>query len=77
MLDDGKLPIHAIGGRGYDRPTFPIEPDGRFRIEGLVAGPTYGLQALEAGVQILGDVAKGLVFQPGETRDLGEVKVGR
>jgi RNA polymerase sigma factor (sigma-70 family) len=77
MLDDGKLPIHAIGGRGYDRPTFPIEPDGRFRIEGLVAGPAYGLQALEGGVQILGDVAKALVFQPGETRDLGEVKVGR
>ena len=77
MLDDGKLPLHAIGGRGYDRPTFPIEPDGRFRIEGLIAGPVYGLQVLEAGVQLLGDVANGLVFEPGEMRDLGDVKVRR
>ena len=75
MLDDGKLPLHTLGGRGYDRPTFPIEPDGRFRIDGLVAGAAYGLQAFEGGVQILGDVAKRLVLEPGETRDLGDVKV--
>ncbi len=76
MLDDGKLPLHTVNGRGYDRPTFPIEPDGRFRIEGLVAGPTYVLQVLQGGVQIIGTPAKGLVLEPGEARDLGDVKVG-
>jgi RNA polymerase sigma factor (sigma-70 family) len=75
LLDDGKLPLHTLNGRGYDRPKFPIEPDGRFRIEGLVAGAAYGLQVLEGGVQIIGGVAEGLVLKPGEARDLGDVQV--
>ena len=58
-LDAGKLPLHTLNGRGYDHPTFSIDPDGRFRIEALVPGSTYKLQVLEAGVQeILGDVAR-------------------
>jgi hypothetical protein len=77
MLDDGKLPLHTIGGRGYDRPVFPIDRDGRFQIEGLIAGPAYTLEAFKGGVQIVGTVAKNLVFKPGETRDLGDVKPGR
>jgi RNA polymerase sigma factor (sigma-70 family) len=75
MLDDGKLPLHTLGGRGYDRPAFPIESDGRFRIEGLVPGPAYGLKALEGGVKITGDVATRLILKPGEARELGDVKV--
>jgi hypothetical protein len=75
MLDDRKLPLHTINGRGYDRPIFPIEPDGRFRIEGLVAGAAYGLKVLEGGVQIIGGVAEGLVLKPDEARDLGDVQV--
>ncbi len=76
-LDDGKLPLHTLNGRGYDHPTFPIDPDGRFRIEALVPGSTYKLQALEAGVRILGDVTRGMVLEPGETRALGDVQVLR
>jgi hypothetical protein len=59
------------------KPAFPIDPDGRFRIEGLVAGAAYGLSAFEGGIRHSGKVVAGLVFQPGETRDLGDVKAVR
>ena len=74
-LDGGKLPIHTVNGRGYDHPTFAVAPDGRFQIEGLVPGAAYKLQALEGGVRILGDLTLDLVLHPGESRDLGDLKI--
>lgn len=44
QVEAAKLP-HTIGGRGFDRPVFPIDRDGRFPIEGLIAGPPYTLEA--------------------------------
>ena len=50
--------------------------DGRFRIEGMIPGVTYDLNAI-AALRLLGDLATGVKLQPGETRDLGDVKVKR
>ena len=76
-LEDGKLPLHTVNGRGYDHPTFAVGPDGRFQIEGLVAGATYKLQALEAGFRLLGDLTSDLTLDPGESRDLGDLRIRR
>jgi hypothetical protein len=51
-----------------------IGDDGRFRIEGLIPGVAYDLGSSE-GISFLGDFATGLKLQPGEARDLGDVKV--
>ena len=75
MLEDGKLPIHTLNGRNYDKQVFPIDPNGRFRIEGLVPGASYRLQVLEGSLMILGDVTKDLILEPGESRDLRELHV--
>jgi hypothetical protein len=56
----------------YLNPT--IGADGRFRIEGLIPGVTYELFT-RMGNTILGEFASGLKLQPGETRDLGNVRV--
>jgi len=48
--------------------------DGRFRIEGLIPGVSYELYT-RMGNTILGEFASGLKLQPGETRDLGDVRV--
>ncbi len=74
-LECGKLPLHTVNGRGYHHPTFAVGPDGRFQIEGLVPGAGYKLQALEGGVRILGDLTLDLVLHPGESRDLGDLKI--
>ncbi len=50
-----------------------IGKDGRFRIEGLIAGKPYTLQLLEKGY-MLGDlVVKDVKVVPGEVKDLGDV----
>ena len=74
-LEDGKLPIHTLNGRGYDHPRFTIDPDGRFRLEGLVPGAKYRLQVMEGSVLCLGDITGDIALEPGEDRDLGDVKV--
>lgn len=74
-LEDGKLPIHTFNGRNYDKEEFSIAPDGCFQIEGLVPGAKYRLQAIEGNTLLLGDLTEALTLQPGETRDLGDVKV--
>ena len=56
----------------YLQPT--IGADGRFRIEGLMPGVSYELYT-RMGNAHLGPFASGLKLQPGETRDLGDVKV--
>jgi hypothetical protein len=49
--------------------------DGRFRIEGIIPGLEVGAH-LEVGTATLGDkVFQRLTLKPGETRDVGDVKV--
>jgi hypothetical protein len=61
--------------------SFPHGPrtdkDGRFRVEGLAPGLNYRL-ALLSGMYILvpeADQGQGVTLKPGETKDLGELKV--
>ncbi len=75
QLEDGKLPIHTFNGRNYDKEEFAIDSDGRFLLEGLVPGATYRLQVIEGRVRELGDITKEFTLQPGEKRDLGDVKI--
>ncbi len=75
MLQDGDLPIHTINGRGYSNPTFAIDANGRFRLEGLVPGAKYRLQVIQGSMRILGDVTGDTTLEAGESRDLGEVRI--
>jgi RNA polymerase sigma factor (sigma-70 family) len=70
MFGQGKF------GPGYYWPTLSptLGGDGRFRIEGLIPGVSYNLGLRVGGATFLGDFAKGLTLQPGETRDLGDVR---
>jgi Carboxypeptidase regulatory-like domain/Sigma-70, region 4 len=49
--------------------------DGRFRIEGLIPGVVYDLSFRVGADTFLSRWAKGLALQPGETHDLGDLKV--
>ncbi len=85
LLDDDGQPQH--GARinvGYARGQFgpryysPLQnphsgDDGRFRVEGLIPGVAYDL-GVRTGNAYLGDFATSIKLQPGETRDLGDVK---
>ncbi|MHC5540168.1 carboxypeptidase-like regulatory domain-containing protein, partial [Singulisphaera rosea] len=52
--------------------TFHADKDGRFKVEGLVPGTKYNLQALEKyGTESF--LAKDVSLAPGETRELGDV----
>jgi hypothetical protein len=75
QLEDYKLPIHTVNGRNYDKQEFLIDPDGKFHIEGLVPGAKYRLQVVEGGYRLLGDITKDFTLEPGESRDIGDVKV--
>ncbi|MBS0202846.1 MAG: hypothetical protein JSS49_08110 [Planctomycetes bacterium] len=75
QLEDGKLPIHTVNGRNYDKEDFSIDPNGRFLLEGLVPGAKYRLQVVQDSVLILGDLTKVITLKPGEQRDLGDVKL--
>jgi RNA polymerase sigma factor (sigma-70 family) len=65
--------LHNSGGLN---PSFPAQvttdAEGRFRVEGLVAGPRYYI-LVGGPPKFVGEV-KRLTVRPGETRDLGEVK---
>ena len=88
LLDDHGDPRHDVRidvrhaegqfGPRYYYPFLeaPLGHDGRFRIEGMIPGVTYDLNAI-AALRLLGDLATGVKLQPGETRDLGDVKVKR
>jgi RNA polymerase sigma factor (sigma-70 family) len=58
----------------YLRPT--VDDRGRFRVENLVPGVAYDLDARE-GNRLTGVIARGLTLQPGESRDLGEIRADR
>ncbi len=75
QLDDGDLPIHTLNGRGYNNPNFTIDADGRFHLDGLVPGAKYRLQVREGSLTILGDVTREIALEPGETRDLRDVRI--
>jgi RNA polymerase sigma factor (sigma-70 family) len=85
--DDGRLPNGLVikvdygPGQFADIPyycTF-IEPalgnDWRFRIEGLIAGVKYDLPLRVGAEKLLGRIGQGISLEPGETRDLGDVRV--
>ena len=67
--DRGDLPVGLAGGSGE-----PVGNDGRFRVEGLVPGLKYGGYAVESAM-VLGDVFRDVTVAPGETKDLGDLKV--
>jgi RNA polymerase sigma factor (sigma-70 family) len=71
MYSQGRL------GPGYYWPSLDITlgEDGRFRIEGLITGMAYDLGARVGGVTFLGNFATGLTLQPGENRELGDVRI--
>ena len=83
--DDGPLrsdvTINVNYGKGQFGDRYPwsylsptLSSDGRFRIEGLIPGVSYDLFT-RMGNTILGEFANDLKLQPGETRDLGDVRV--
>jgi RNA polymerase sigma factor (sigma-70 family) len=86
LLDDDGQPRRGVLIQvGYAAGQFPpgdfsplfyekVGNDGRFRIKGLLPGVNYNFGAL-AEPAFLGQVAAGIELEPGETRDLGEVKV--
>lgn len=51
-----------------------VEKDGRFRISGVVPGVKYYLALLENGVQLKGYAVKGAMVEPGQAKDLGDLK---
>ena len=55
-----------------------IDRDGRFRVSGLVPGLKYSLTLWKGRSSRMtdGDVVKDVIIKAGETRDLGDIKVG-
>jgi hypothetical protein len=86
LIDDDGLPptgvtinINYENGQFGPRSYFPfVKPtlnrDGRFRIEGLIPGVRDDL-ATRDDQTARDNFASGLNLQPGETRDLGDVRV--
>jgi RNA polymerase sigma factor (sigma-70 family) len=62
-LTAGSLPSKIATGK-----------DGRFRIEGLTRGLKYSVVVLAEGYRVTGMVFENLEFQPGESRNLGDVQ---
>ncbi len=55
---------------GYPR----VGKDGRFRAEGLMPGQKFGFRLLEKGSRLGGEVIQDVILQPGEVKDLGDLK---
>jgi RNA polymerase sigma factor (sigma-70 family) len=73
MLDTG---LHVVVHWAYQKkpdPTPRTDAEGRFRVEALVPGLKYNLAWLDAGRS--GLAFSNLILEPGETRDLGDVKL--
>ncbi|HEV3443257.1 MAG TPA: carboxypeptidase-like regulatory domain-containing protein, partial [Gemmataceae bacterium] len=62
-LTAGSLPSKIATGK-----------DGRFRIERLTRGLKYSVVVLAEGYRVTGMVFENLEFQPGESRNLGDVQ---
>ena len=65
-LDSGILPRRAT-----------LAADGRFRFEGLVPGLSYSASVLEDGAYGYRRAFRGVRVGPGETKDLGDIKLER
>jgi RNA polymerase sigma factor (sigma-70 family) len=63
-IDSGFHPTHS----------FVTDKDGKFQIEGLIAGLKYEMSVLKDGA-IVGHVFTGRTIQSGETKDLADVQV--
>ncbi len=61
--------------RGFLRRRFPLDGEGRFRVDGLVPGLIHEAYALERNIQIIGKVFGDLRVGPGESKDLGDVVI--
>jgi len=56
---------------------FQTDGDGKFRVEGLVPGMKYTLGTLDAASGLITAAAfENLVLKSGETRDLGNLRLG-
>jgi RNA polymerase sigma factor (sigma-70 family) len=51
-----------------------IEKDGRFRVPAVVPGVKYYLALLKNGVELTGYAVNGAMAEPGQTKDLGDLK---
>jgi beta-lactamase regulating signal transducer with metallopeptidase domain len=80
-----EMTCNRPGRFGGDDPRFehgslpsPIKTDtqGRFEVSGLVPGLKYSLRVWKGG-EIEGDAVTDVTTRAGETKDLGDVKVGR
>jgi hypothetical protein len=88
LVDDG-LPLAGVqmtcdrpyegGDSRFEKGSLPVpiktDKDGRFRVSGLVPGLKYSLRVWK-GVMIAGTPVKDMIIGAGETKDLGDVKVG-
>ncbi len=84
--EEGRPPTGIVISVGYGPGQFAdipyyftlLEPalgkDGRFRVEGLIPGVVYDLN-FRVGATFLSRWVQGLALQPGETRDLGDLKI--
>jgi RNA polymerase sigma factor (sigma-70 family) len=70
-VDPKPFGLRFLSAAFYLRPT--VAGDGRFRVEGLVPGVAYHIDAWE-GRRIAAEIARGLTLGPGEARDLGDIR---
>ena len=73
----GSMPNRSEIDRGSCRAAPSSASDGRFRFEGLVPGLRYSASVLEDGAYGYRRAFRGLRVGPGETKDLGDIKLER
>jgi hypothetical protein len=78
--DDDTPPLPLPPPEGEPSPNIITDENGRFTIAGLVPGMKYGLMGFERSGgpgQLQGDIARDLLLEPGQTLDLGDVKLDK
>src|SRR5205085_4249038 len=76
-LADPRMPPKWTTTAGSFPQNVRTDKDGRFRIEGLAGGLNYRLQVLSGMFALSpeGKQAEPVTLKPGETKDLGELRV--
>jgi hypothetical protein len=74
LADPRQPPKFNLSAGSFPR-TVRTDKDGKFRIEGLAAGLTYRLAIARQMFVLEPEGAKGVALKPGETKDLGELRV--